>query len=38
MKLLGIISAGFDVTDQLLCVRQILEKNGSILRQYTSYS
>jgi hypothetical protein len=26
MKLLGIISVGFDVTDQLLIIRQILEK------------
>jgi hypothetical protein len=26
MKLLGIISVGFDVTDQHFCIRQILEK------------
>jgi hypothetical protein len=33
MKLLGIMSVGFDVTDQLLinlfCIRQILKENGS---------
>jgi hypothetical protein len=34
MKLLGIISVGFDVTDQLLgrifCIRQILEYNETV--------
>jgi hypothetical protein len=42
MKLLGIMSVGFNVTDQLL-IRFfsfiILEKkNGSTMRQYSSYS
>jgi hypothetical protein len=46
MKLLGIISVGFNVTDQLnrlttdkiFCIRQILEKkNGSTMRRYISY-
>jgi hypothetical protein len=26
MKLLGIISVGFDITDQIFCIPQILEK------------
>jgi hypothetical protein len=25
-------------TDQIFCIRQILEKNGSTMRQYISYS
>jgi hypothetical protein len=42
MKLFGIISVGFDVTDQLLIrfsafVRN-WRKNGSTMRQYISYS
>jgi hypothetical protein len=38
MKLLGTIRVGFDVTsyvtDQIFCIRQILEKSGSTMRQY----
>jgi hypothetical protein len=42
LKLLGIISVGFDVTDQLL-IRFLHssdtgEKNGSTMRQYIGYS
>jgi hypothetical protein len=42
MKLMGIISVGIDVTDELLIrfsafVRD-WEKNGSTMRQYISYS
>jgi hypothetical protein len=41
MKLLGIISVGFDVTDQLLIKFFAFiiywRKNGSTLRQYISY-
>jgi hypothetical protein len=42
MKLLGIISVGFDVTDQLLirsfAFVRYLKKNGSTMRQYIRYS
>jgi hypothetical protein len=39
MKLLGIISVGFGVTDQIFCICHIMEgKNGSAMRQYISYS
>jgi hypothetical protein len=42
MKLLGIISVGFDVTDQLqirsFAFVRYWRKNGSLMRQYTSYS
>jgi hypothetical protein len=42
MKLLGIISVGFDVTDQLLIRFSALvrywRKNGSTMRQYISYA
>jgi hypothetical protein len=42
MKLLGIISVSFDVTDQLLIsiIEYVkdLRKNGSTMRQYVSYS
>jgi hypothetical protein len=42
MKLLRIISVGFDVTDQLLIRFSALvrywKKNGSTLKQYISYS
>jgi hypothetical protein len=42
MELLGIISVGFDITDQLIIrfsafVRYYLE-NGNTMRQYISYS
>jgi hypothetical protein len=42
MNLLGIISVGFDVTDQLLIRFSAFvgywRKNGSTMRQYISYS
>jgi hypothetical protein len=42
MKLLGIISVGFDVTDQLLIRFSAFVRywriNGSTIRQYISYS
>jgi hypothetical protein len=42
MKLLGISSVGFDVTDQLLIRSSAFVKywgkNGSTMRQYISYS
>jgi hypothetical protein len=42
MKLLGIISVGFDVTNQLLITFSAFvrywRKNGSTMRQYISYS
>jgi hypothetical protein len=41
MKLLGVISAGFDVRDQLLmrffAFVQFWRKNGSTMRQYISF-
>jgi hypothetical protein len=42
MKLLGIISVGFNITDQLLirsfAFVKILEEKGGAMRQYISYS
>jgi hypothetical protein len=37
-KLLRINSVGFDVTDHIFLIRQILEKNRRTMRQYISYS
>jgi hypothetical protein len=30
MKLSGIISVGFDITDQIFCIRQVLEKKMGV--------
>jgi hypothetical protein len=39
MKLLEVINVSSDVTtDEIFCIRQIQEKNGSAMRQYISYS
>jgi hypothetical protein len=41
-EIIGVHQCGFgcnrSTTDQIFCIRQILEKNGITLRQYISYS